>query len=133
VTLAPLLAAPPVIQFHAAVAALALTSGTIVLVLRKGTPKHLVFGRMFAVAMLATAISSLWITGLWPGHYSPIHILSIVTLTTVPIAILARRRGNIRAHATGMILNYVGLLIAGAFTLAPGRIMHAVVATIITF
>jgi uncharacterized membrane protein len=130
VNLAPLLAAPPVTQFHVAAAVLALASGVAVLVLAKGTPKHLAFGCLFAVAMVATAFSSLWITGLWPGRYSPIHILSIVTLTTIPIAVLARWRGNIRAHATGMILNFVGLVIAGVFTLAPGRVLHDVVASI---
>ncbi len=129
-TLAPLFAAPPVTQFHAAAAVLALLSGTLVLGLAKGTRTHLALGRLFAVAMLATAVSSFWITGLWPGQFSPIHILSIVTLTTIPLAILARRRGDIKMHARSMVLNYAGLLIAGAFTCAPGRVMHQVVAMI---
>ena len=129
-TLAPLLAAPPVTQIHAAAAVLALLSGTLVLGLAKGTRTHLALGRVFVVAILATAISSFWITGLGPGRFSPIHILSIVTLATIPLAILARRRGDIKTHAAGMVLNYAGLAIASAFTFAPGRVMHQVVAII---
>ena len=76
--------------------------------------------------MMTVAALSFAIAGLNPGHYSPIHILSIVTLTTVPYAIWRRRVGDIRAHATAMIANYCGLFIAGAFTLTPGRVMYAV-------
>ena len=120
-TLAPLLAAPPVTQFHVAAAVLGLASGVAVLVLTKGTPKHLAFGRLFAVAMLATAFSSLWITGLWPGRYSPIHILSIVTLTTIPIAVLARRRSTIPLVELALARLEIPYVVAGR-ALYDGRV-----------
>lgn len=96
----------------------------MVMVMTKGTPRHLGFGRVFAIAMLVTAITSFWIQT--SGHFSAIHILSVITLVNIPLAIWARRRGNIRWHAGAMIGNYAGLVIAGAFALAPYRIMGKV-------
>jgi uncharacterized membrane protein len=124
--LAPLLASPAHIVIHAACATAALIIGAAVLLLRKGTPLHMALGRVWAALMMALAALSFWITGLNPGHFSAIHILSVVTLTTIPYAIWRRRMGDIRAHAIAMVANYCGLVIAGAFALAPGRIMHAV-------
>jgi len=127
VTLAPLLASPAHIIIHASLATAALIIGAAVLFLRKGTPLHKALGRIWAALMMATAALSFAITSLNPGHFSAIHILSIVTLITIPYAVWRRRMGDIRAHATAMVANYCGLFVAGAFTLAPGRILHAVI------
>jgi uncharacterized membrane protein len=127
VTLAPLFWSPTTVVIHAFTATAALIIGAAVLSLKKGTPLHRRLGGAWAALMLATAALSFTITGLTPGRFSAIHILSVVTLTTVPYAIWRRRVGDIRAHAIAMVSNYCGLLIAGAFTLAPGRVMHAVV------
>ncbi|WP_282569393.1 hypothetical protein [Bosea sp. FBZP-16] len=43
-TLAPLLAAPAVMQLHALAALISLTSGLTVLVMRKGTARHRLVG-----------------------------------------------------------------------------------------
>ena len=126
-SLSPLIAAGPAIQLHAAVAIIALMSAIGVAFLAKGTPAHVWLGRGFALAIMVTAVSSFWITGLRPGHYSWIHILSVVTIINVPLAIWAIRRGDRRGHAIAMIANAASLAIAGAFTLMPGRIMAAVV------
>ena len=125
-TLAPLLQSPPLIIIHAFAATAALTLGAAVLLLRKGTALHMALGRIWAALMMIVAALSFAITGLNPGHFSAIHILSLVTLTTIPYAIWRRRKGDIRAHAAAMVGNYGGLFIAGGFTLMPGRIMHAV-------
>ena len=125
-TLAPLLASPAQVVVHASFATAALIIGAAVLFLRKGTSLHKTLGRIWAALMLTLAALSFAITGLNPGHFSAIHILSVVTLVTIPYAIWRRRMGDIRAHAVAMVSNYCGLLIAGAFTLAPGRVMHAV-------
>ncbi len=125
-TLAPLLQSAPHIVIHAFAATAALILGAAVLFLRKGTALHRALGRIWSALMMFVAALSLTITGLNPGHFSAIHILSIVTLTTIPYAIWRRRKGDIRGHATAMVANYCGLFIAGGFTLAPGRIMHAV-------
>jgi uncharacterized membrane protein len=69
------------------------------------------------------AITSFWITGIRPGQFSPIHLLSILTLVTLPFAIWARRVGRIGSHRTAMISLYVSLVAAGAFTLLPTRLI----------
>jgi uncharacterized membrane protein len=122
----PLLEASAAIRIHTAAAAFALAAGSGVLVLQKGTPLHRAIGWVFVGLMTLTALTSFAITRLIPGHYSPIHILSVVTLIALPLAILQRRRGNIKAHAIGMIATFLGLFIAGFFTLMPGRLLHDV-------
>ena len=79
--------------------------------------------------MALVAGSSFWITGVWgKGEWSWIHGLSAWTLLMLPLAWLAARRGRIRTHAQSMIGLFLGaLIITGAFTLLPGRIMGAVV------
>jgi len=125
-TLEPLLKSPPVFSFHVAVAVAALALGILMLAMRKGTPVHRTLGWIWVWTMFAVAISSFWITSMIPGHFSPIHILSIITLIALPAGIWLRRSGNIRAHAITMVCTFSGLLIAGAFTLLPGRVMHDV-------
>ena len=45
----------------------------------------------------------------------------------LPLAVLAAHRHNVGNHRRRMIALFVGgLVIAGAFTFVPGRIMHAV-------
>ena len=125
--LIPLLTASAPIQIHLALALLALGLGTTVLMLKKGTAQHKTIGMIWSMVMYGTALSSFAVTSLLPGHFSPIHILSLITLATLPLAILARRRGDIKGHARIMIANYAGLLIAGLFTLIPGRLLGQVV------
>ena len=81
------------------------------------------------LSMLVVAVSSFLIHQLrvW-GPFSPIHLLSIFTLVTLPIAVMHARRGRVAKHQWAMLSLFVGgLVIAGAFTFVPGRIMHAVV------
>ncbi len=129
-TFAPLWAAPPVTIAHALVALVALVGGLGALALKKGTTGHIASGRIFAAAMMAAAISSFGITDLWRGHFGPIHLLSILTISTLPLAVYAARRGQTRRHARVMMLNFMGLLIAGVFAVAsPGRVLNKSLAT----
>jgi uncharacterized membrane protein len=49
-------------------------------------------------------------------------------LLVPPLAVLAARRGRVVTHGRSMMGLFLGaLVIAGAFTLLPGRIMGAVV------
>jgi uncharacterized membrane protein len=123
-TLAPLLAAPAIMQVHVLAALTSLVAGLTVLVLRKGTPRHRLIGWIFVVAMAVTAISSAFITS--NGRYSAIHLLSVLTIVNLPYAIIMRRRGNIVAHRSAMLWLFAGLAAAGAFTLMPGRVMNKV-------
>jgi uncharacterized membrane protein len=54
--------------------------------------------------------------------------LSIFTLVMLPLAVLRARRHEVQEHRRAMIGIFIGtLVVAGAFTFVPGRIMHAVV------
>ena len=78
--------------------------------------------------MAAIALSSFGIQGLRPGRFSFVHVVSIVTLAAIPLAVLHARRHRVRQHAIAMMSLLAGsLVIAGGFTLVPGRIMHNVV------
>ncbi|MBK1668797.1 hypothetical protein CKO28_12225 [Rhodovibrio sodomensis] len=127
-TLTPLIAAPPVIQFHVAAATAALLLTGVQLVGRKGGRAHRRCGYAWAAAMLAVAVSGLFIhTIRLVGPFSPIHLLSLVVLVSVPRAILTARAGKVRTHAW-IVASLIALALggAGAFTLWPGRLMHAV-------
>ena len=124
-TLAPLLAAPTVMQLHALAALTSLAAGLTVLAMRKGTARHRAVGWVFVVGMAVTAASSAFITS-GNGHYSAIHLLSVLTIVNLPYAIIMRRRGNIAGHRAAMLWLLAGLAVAGAFTLMPGRVMNKV-------
>jgi len=127
-TLAPLLAASPVIQLHAFAAMAAFALGIVQLSASKGTLPHRTLGWVWVLLMLAVSISAFWIhqIRLW-GPWSPIHLLAIFTLVMVPIAVLQARRHRVAHHRFAMIsIFFGGLVIAGLFTFVPGRIMHAV-------
>ena len=128
-TLAPLLTAPAVIQWHAFAALGAFALGAVQLAAPKGTIPHRLFGWIWAALMLAVVVSSFFIhtIRLW-GPWSPIHLLSLFTLVMLPLAVLRARRHEVERHRRAMTSMFVGaLVIAGAFALLPGRIMHDVV------
>lgn len=122
--LALIAAAPPVIQLHIAGAVTAFVIGSVLLAGVKGTGLHKRLGWTWVIAMALTAISSLFIKVIHPGHFSFIHLLSGWTLIALPMAIFAIRRRNIRLHRRAMTGMFVGgLLVAGLFTFLPGRLM----------
>ena len=128
-TLAPLVNAPLPIQLHAAAALAAFALGLVQLSGVKGTTTHRALGYTWIALMLVVAISSFWIQGIHQfGNYSLIHVLSVFTLVMVPLGLYFARRHNVRGHRFTMLGLFFGaLVIAGAFTLVPGRIMHTVV------
>lgn len=127
-TLTPLLTAPLAVQIHALAAISALVLGAVVLFRRKGTPLHKAMGRVWVVLMLIAAGSSIFINEIrLIGPFSPIHIFSVMTFIGVAQGIREIRRGNVRAHRAAMQgLYFFALILAGAFTLLPGRRMHDV-------
>src|SRR5947199_2506421 len=127
--LAPLLDAPPAIVLHAMAAMTAFALGIVQFAAPKGTIPHRTVGWIWVGLMLAVALSSFLIHQIrfW-GPWSPIHLLSIFTLVALPLAIWAAHRHRVAAHRSAMISIFLGaLVIAGVFTLLPGRIMHQVV------
>jgi len=128
-SLAPLLAAPAVIQLHAFAALGAFALGVAQLSAPKGTIPHRLFGWVWAGLMVGVVVSSFFIhtIRLW-GPWSPIHLLSLFTLIMLPLAVLRARRHQVERHRRAMIGLFTGaLVIAGVFTFLPGRIMHEVV------
>jgi uncharacterized membrane protein len=129
VSLAPLLNAEPAIQLHAFTAMAAFALGVVQLSAPKGTLPHRTAGWIWVALMVIVAVSSFFIHDLrvWDA-WSPIHLLSIFTLVMLPLAVMHARRHRVDRHRRAMTAIFVGaLVIAGLFTLAPGRIMHAVV------
>ena len=127
-SLAPLLNASPTIQIHAFAAMAALAVGVVQLTAPKGTLPHRAIGAMWVLLMVMVCISSFFIhtIRLW-GPWSPIHLLSIFTLGSLPLAVLYAHRHDVRHHRVAMISIFTGgLVVAGLFTFVPGRIMHAV-------
>jgi uncharacterized membrane protein len=128
VSLAPLLNASPVIQVHAFSAMAAFALGIVQLSAPKGTLPHRTIGWIWVVLLTVIAVSSFWIHELKiVGPFSPIHLLSIFTLITLPLAVMHARRHRVQKHRNAMIAIFTGaLVIAGLFTFVPGRIMYAV-------
>ena len=127
-SLAPLLNASPTIQIHAFAAMAALAIGVVQLSAPKGTLPHRAVGAVWVLLMFVVCISSFFIhtIRLW-GPWSPIHLLSIFTLGSLPLAVWYAHRHDVPHHRLAMISIFVGgLVIAGLFTFVPGRIMHAV-------
>jgi uncharacterized membrane protein len=128
-SLAPLLDAPPAIQLHAFAAMTAFALGVVQLSAPKGTLPHRTIGWIWVMLMAVVSLSSFWIhqLRLW-GEWSPIHLIAIFTLVTLPLAVWAAHRHAVERHRRAMTGLFFGaLVIAGIFTLVPGRIMHAVV------
>ncbi|CTQ53924.1 hypothetical protein LP7551_02456 [Roseibium album] len=125
---APLLEAGWLIASHAVAAMSAFLLGSIQLAAPKGTLPHKTLGYVWCSLMVWVAGSSLFIFDIrLLGPFSPIHLLSLLTLAGVCGAILEARRNDIKKHKRTMIALYSGgLIIAGIFTFLPGRVMHAV-------
>jgi uncharacterized membrane protein len=126
--LGPLTSAPLAIQLHAYAALAAFAVGMVQLATVKGTGGHRALGYIWVGLMLVVASSSFWIHDMrvW-GPWSPIHLLSITVLLMLPAAVYFARVHRVRGHMLTMLGMFSGaLVIAGIFTLVPGRIMHRV-------
>jgi len=128
-SLAPLLNAAPAIPLHAFSAMAAFALGIVQFAAPKGTLPHRTLGWIWVLLMASVAASSFWIHQIrLVGPWSPIHLLSIFTLTMLPLAVWRAHTHRVADHRRIMILIFTGaLVVAGLFTLLPGRIMHSVV------
>src|ERR1700679_2101429 len=128
-SLAPLLEAAPAIPLHAFAAMTAFVLGLVQFAAPKGTLPHRTIGWIWVLLMAGVAVSSFWIHQIrLVGPWSPIHLLSIFTLITLPLGVWGAHRLDVADRRRIMLLLFSGaLVIAGLFTLLPGRIMHMVV------
>ena len=126
---APLLDAAPAIPLHAFAAMAAFVLGLVQFAAPKGTLPHRTIGWIWVVLIAAVAVSSFWIHEIrLVGRWSPIHLLSIFALIVLPIAVWRAHTHRVADHRRIMIFIFSGaLVVAGLFTLLPGRIMHQVV------
>lgn len=115
--------------FHLVTVVPCIVIGAVQFAMKKGSPIHKAAGKTFMILMLITGI----VTLLMPAqvgpqlfnHFGWIHLFSLLTLVSVPRAYFAIRRGDINSHKYNLIGLYVGgIIIAGGFTLAPGRYLH---------
>jgi len=105
---------------HLACALIALPLGAFVLWRPKGDATHKLLGRTWALLMLVIAVSSYWLRTL-NGGFSFIHLLSVLTLVSIPVGIYQARIGRIASHLRTMRGVYIGLVVAGFFSMAPER------------
>lgn len=121
----------PQLSIHLAAALAATVIGPFALWARltgKQRPKlHRALGYAWVTLMLATVVSSIFIRSRIPliGSFSWIHFAFIPsTLIGLIAAFWYLAKKNIQAHRLTMINLYIGAcLIAGGFTLLPGRLL----------
>ena len=123
----------PLIAVHITAALIAIAIGPVALWSRlcagKGaTPRpklHRAFGYAWVTMMLVASISAIFIRDYRLPNiagYTPIHLLVPITLYTLFRAFQRLAQGNIAGHRKAMQSLYIGAcLVAGAFTLLPGR------------
>lgn len=94
----------------------------------KGGPMHRQLGYLWAALMAGVAISGLFIHEMrMVGPFSPTYLLSFITLASLWVAISRVRRCDIAGHRRVMLLLFwLALGLAGAFTFCPGRVTHEV-------
>ena len=121
------------IFLHAIFAILAIPLGLVIFLNKKVTSNHKLLGWIWIVLLVIVSISAIFIQTLNPGQYSLIHLLIPFTLVSLIYAIWSIRmfketkKINYRySHMYTMIGLYLGaLLVAGTFTLMPGRMIHS--------
>jgi len=124
----PLFNAPLPIQLHVAAAVPALILTPLALWRRRRDRRHRLAGYAWSLAMGLTALTSFAITEFGVlGPFSPIHALSVATLAGLFVGVRAAIRGDVRRHRAAMTQLSWALVLAGMFTLTPGRIAHGIV------
>lgn len=115
---------PPFIWAHLLAVLVALTLTPVMLLRRRGDARHRMLGKVWVVAMLLTALSSLGVQSLRPGHYSLIHLISLYVIVTAPVIWWSAATHRIALHqrmVRGMVIG--ALLIAGFFTFPFHRLL----------
>lgn len=117
-----------VLAIHIGLAITALFLGGVIAAMRKGTVRHRLLGRVWAVIMLAVAATSFAFPAerlLIVGGLSYLHILALATFLMLPLAVWAVRSGRTLLHRRLMLTLYALLCITGiAAMFMPGRFLH---------
>lgn len=117
----------PLVFAHLMLALGALALGAVLLWGRKGNTTHRSLGWAWVTLMAGVAVSGGFIRDYHLPNlagFTPIHLFVVLVAWQLPRAVLYARRGRIEAHRQAMRGLYRGgCLIAGAFTLLPGRFL----------
>ena len=101
--------------------------GAWLLLRPKGTPTHKRLGKLYVVLILFSSVVAALPAIVGPrllDHFGVIHLFCAVVFFSIPMAICSIRRGRVSSHAGYMRGVYLGgILVAGAFAFAPGRIL----------
>lgn len=108
-------------MLHMSAALLAVPLGAWLLLRAKGTAAHRTAGRVYAAALLVTAVSSFWITGIAGERWSFLHLLAAAAILGLALGIHHARRGNLVRHRRAMVAVYVSLLVTLGWAAMPGR------------
>ncbi len=125
----------PAIAIHLFAALAAIALGPVALWARRQsrarTRLHRAAGYAWVTLMVITALSALFISDPGIPHiagFGPIHLLIPVVLGSLLLAFRQLVQGNIAGHRRTMLSLYVSAcLVAGAFTLLPGRTLGQLV------
>ena len=125
----------PVIAIHLSAALAATALGPLAIWARRSATQrprlHRAFGYGWVTLLLLTALSALFIRDFRLPNiagYTPIHLLIPATFIGLALAFWRLARRDIAGHRRAMVVTYVSAcLVAGGFTLLPGRYLHGVV------
>ena len=120
--------------WHLATICPAAAIGGLLLAFGKGSSLHRLFGKIYMILMLITAVITLFMSAeVGPTlfeHFGFIHLFSLLVIVTVPRAYVSARNHDVPRHKSAMVGLYVGaVLLAGSFTLTPGRYLHGLLLT----
>ena len=119
---------PIAVLIHLATVVPAFFLGTwLIFFSRKGTRWHRATGFVYLSLMTITATAAIFVQALRPGHFTWIHLFIPLTYWGVFAAIWRIRARDVKGHRAAMLgLYFGGLVIAGALTFYPGRLMHQI-------
>lgn len=118
------LEAPLIIQVHAGTAITAVFLGAVQLFAPKGTIPHRTLGYVWALLMVTTAITAIFIREINEGSFSFIHIFVPLTLIGLVGMIANARRMQTDKHRNAVLGLFFGaLIVPGLFAFMPGRLM----------
>jgi uncharacterized membrane protein len=114
---------PAMVWVHLATIMLALALTPLLLLQKRGSRRHRQLGWAWAIAMYSTAVASLFVREN-NGGFSWIHLLSLLTLVTVPMLVGAARKHKVALHRMAVrCLVTCALLLAGFFTFPFNRML----------
>ena len=112
------------VWLHLAAIIVSLALTPVILWNQRGDRRHRTLGYVWIAAMGLAAVSSFFVRQINGGDFSPIHLLSVFTLSQLPIIVWSARAHNHRRHRSAVKGIATGaLLIAGFFTFPFGRLL----------